>query len=293
MRLRPVTLMGLALLAFAGWLAASGTAASAASCDAAGNACLPAIPCTIAGECLRGAVFDALNVANAAYRAALLNLSTDALSPYWAGDAYAQAAQQVGDLQSQGVYAVVRLLSISAIAESYRRGSAAVRTCENWLVDSYDPGTGALVGEDDQLVDNRYQLVQTNGLWQITEDATTVLTTGCPLSAGNLTVTVQNVASDGASPAVGVDVLAVPAGDATAPPVASGTSDAAGVVALSLPASDYWLIIPQPASDSAPVAQAQSYTAAPDGTPVAQWTAVTITGSALQSVTLSISQVVP
>ena len=95
------------------------------------------------------------------------------------------------------------------------------------------------------------------------------------------------------SPAAGVVVQAVPAGDGTAAPAASSVTDSAGSADLVLPAGAYWLIVPRPPAGSAGPLAAAIVRELPDGTGVSSWASVDLAAGATPEVTLSLVQLRP
>lgn len=130
---------------------------------------------------------------------------------------------------------------------------------------------------------------------------------GCPTpvtvaDSASLSVQVQYVGQGGAPPPPGVTlpphvlgpapqttVQALPVGDGTATPVASGTTDDTGVVTLTLPPGSYWIVIPSPGGRSVSGPMPPSLTQLPDGTPVFDWKPVDLAPGDSQSLTLSLS----
>ncbi|MHB8575614.1 MAG: hypothetical protein ACYDCQ_09810, partial [Dehalococcoidia bacterium] len=144
----------------------------------------------------------------------------------------------------------------------------------------------------------------------ITDDAAAAISDPCPAtgaagSSANLTVTVQYVVTGGASPppgqpphvsrsaAAGISVIVVPAGDATATPVASGVTDATGVAAFSAAPGSYWVIVPPPAPNTPAASLPLSFVLLPDGTRAQQWAAVDVAAGIPQAITLSLTVFAP
>src|SRR4051794_11662326 len=71
--------------------------------------------------------------------------------------------------------------------------------------------------------------------------------------------------------ASGLEVLVVPAGQGSGPPVARGKTDADGLLTLQVPPGSYWIFIPPLPADAPDPGRRVGVTALPDGTPSLEW----------------------
>src|SRR3954452_4157091 len=92
--------------------------------------------------------------------------------------------------------------------------------------------------------------------------------------------------------ASGLEVLVVPAGQGSGPPVARGKTDADGLLTLQVPPGSYWVFIPPlpPDTPAAPdLVRRVGVTALPDGTPSLEWwTVADVTAGAAVGATLTL-----
>ena len=89
--------------------------------------------------------------------------------------------------------------------------------------------------------------------------------------------------------ASGLEVLVVPAGQGSGPPVARGSTDADGLLTLQVPPGSYWVFIPPLPADAPDPARRVGVTALPDGTPSLEWwTVADVTAGAAVGATLTL-----
>jgi hypothetical protein len=117
-------------------------------------------------------IYTTINLGNAADVRALRTVSTDALQPYWRGNAFATIAGQIGQLQASGDYATASLKSIQVQSATVDllSSTASVHTLEHWLYREKSSFDGSLVVSLDEWVSNSYTLSSMPNGWSITED---------------------------------------------------------------------------------------------------------------------------
>jgi hypothetical protein len=117
-------------------------------------------------------IYTTINLGNAADVRALRTVSTDALHPYWRGNAYTTIAGQIGQLQASGDYATASLKSIQVQRATIDllSSTASVHTLEHWLYQERSSYDGSMVVSLDEWVSNSYTLSSMPDGWYISDD---------------------------------------------------------------------------------------------------------------------------
>jgi hypothetical protein len=149
-----------------------------AGTNAPNASAVPIAPVPVPSPCFPyRSIFTTINLGNAADVRALRTLSTDALRPYWRGQALRDIQAQIDALQASGLMANARLISIQVQSRTIDGfgGTARVRTLEHWQLDERSLDDGSLVVSQDEWVRNDYSLTLQGSGWYITGDTMSVL----------------------------------------------------------------------------------------------------------------------
>jgi hypothetical protein len=139
-------------------------------------------------------VIATINTANALYARALRTWNTADLSLVWRGEALNQIEGYVAVLRSSGHYATPSLRSISLTDLRVASDRARAVTVENWLYQERTRLSGSVVYEENQWVENLYELRRIADRWYVVRNEVRAVS-GPPLppppvpAPGPLTVT--------------------------------------------------------------------------------------------------------
>jgi hypothetical protein len=134
-----------------------------------------AAPIPVPPGCSARDVFAAVNRANVLYRQALLQLDGSVLRSAWGGEALADLLGQIAVLRANDRYGDPTLLAISLVELRVTPSRAHVRTHENWIYRERDRFTGAVVMEQNQWVQNIYEMQPRGGSWVVMRDIITFI----------------------------------------------------------------------------------------------------------------------
>jgi hypothetical protein len=131
----------------------------------------PAPPFT----CRPPSVAAAVNRANAIYVRALRTLDARELALAWGGEALSDLQGQIAALRAARRYATPQLLAITPLDITVRVQTARVRTAEHWIYQERELGSGALLVDQDEWVENLYDLSLRGDAWIVMRDVITLL----------------------------------------------------------------------------------------------------------------------
>lgn len=134
-----------------------------------------AAPIPVPPGCSVRDVFASVNRANVLYRQALVRLDGSLLSSAWGGEALADLLGQIAVLSANDRYGDPSLLSINLVELRVNPGAARVRTNEHWTYRERSRFSGAVLVEQDQWVQNIYELQTRNGAWVVMRDIITFI----------------------------------------------------------------------------------------------------------------------
>jgi hypothetical protein len=140
-----------------------------------------AAPIPVPQGCSVREVFAAVNRANVLYRQALVRLDGNLLRSAWGGEALADLLGQIAVLRAGDRYGDPSLLGISLVELQVNPGNARVRTHEHWIYRERSRFSGEVLTEQDQWVQNIYELQVRGGSWVVMRDIITFITPPSPV----------------------------------------------------------------------------------------------------------------
>ncbi|MFN8555953.1 MAG: hypothetical protein U0531_00885 [Dehalococcoidia bacterium] len=133
------------------------------------------LPITVPPGCGYRDVVATVNRGNSLFSRALRTLDATVLYGTWSGQALADLEGQVATLRAANQYGTPRLNSIVMQEVGVGGATARVRSMENWLNQVRSRPTGALVTEQNQWVENLYELELRGGSWSIVRNVITLV----------------------------------------------------------------------------------------------------------------------
>lgn len=134
-----------------------------------------AAPIPVPPGCSVRDVFASVNRANVLYRQALMRLDGNLLTSAWGGEALSDLLGQIAVLRANDRYGDPSLLSINLVEMSVNPGRARVRTHEHWTYRERSRFSGEVLVEQDQWVQNIYEMQVRGGSWVVMRDIITFI----------------------------------------------------------------------------------------------------------------------